>query len=109
MDEAAPDQIAFESRVIEWRGPAPFYFATVPEERARALRAAARRASYGWGCVPVIATVKATRFRTSLFPKDGSYLLPLKAAVRRELAVAPGDPLRAVLKVVQSARAGRGG
>lgn len=109
MDEDAPDEIAFESRVVEWRGPAPFYFATVPDAQARVLRAEARRASYGWGCVPVIATIGATRFRTSLFPKDGSYLLPLKAAVRRELAVGPGDPVRAVLEVVQSARAGRVG
>ena len=64
-------EIAFEAPVIVWRGPAPFIFAPVPAGHVDALRAAARRASYGWGVVPVTAGIGARRFTTSLFSKDG--------------------------------------
>jgi hypothetical protein len=83
--------IAFTAPVIQWRGPAPYYFVAVPDEQVGEVRHAARLASYGWGCVPVEAVVGAITFRTSLFPKDGGYLLPLRAAVRKESRIALGD------------------
>jgi Domain of unknown function (DUF1905) len=100
MFDDPPDEIAFAGQVVEWRGPAPFYFVGISAADARALHTAAKKASYGWGCVPVVATIGTTEFRTSLFPKDGSYLLPLKAAVRQMLEVVPGDAVEAVLRVV---------
>ncbi|KQS05183.1 hypothetical protein ASG11_05170 [Sphingomonas sp. Leaf357] len=109
MLDDAPDEIAFEGQVIEWRGPAPFYFARISAEDARALLLAARRASYGWGCVPMAATIGVVEFRTSLFPKDGGFLLPLKATVRQVLAVVPGDRVEAVVRIVPSRRTGRRG
>ena len=83
--------IAFEAAVIEWRGPSPFHFAAVPPEHVGELRYAAQMASYGWGVVPVEAHIGAVTFRTSLFPRDGGYLLPLKDAVRRETGIGIGD------------------
>ena len=84
-------KFSFEAEVIEWRGPSPFFFAPIPSERAEAIRQAAKFVSYGWGVIPVVATTGAVTFTTSLFPKDGTYLLPLKDAVRRRLAVTAGD------------------
>ena len=75
--------LSFEAEVIEWRGPAPFYFVAVPPEHVDEVRYAARLASYGWGVVPVEATVGEVTFRTSLFPRNGGYLLPLKVSVRK--------------------------
>lgn len=86
--------IGFDSEVIEWRGPSPFYFAPVPEAHTGEIRWAAQQASYGWGVVPVEARVGDMTFRTSLFPRDGGYLLPLKDAVRKPLGVMPGDTLQ---------------
>ncbi|MDO7842602.1 DUF1905 domain-containing protein [Sphingomonas immobilis] len=83
--------IAFVAPVIEWRGPAPFYFVPIPEEHVGAVADAARTASYGWGCVPVSAQIGGVEFRTSLFPRDGGYLLPVKAAVRKQTGLVPGD------------------
>jgi hypothetical protein len=73
----------FSATVIEWRGPAPFCFLPVPEGESEAIRAAARQLSYGWGVIPVRVRIGSTEFTTSLFPKDGGYLVPLKDAVRR--------------------------
>lgn len=83
--------VVFTGRVIEWRGPSPFYFATVPEEQAADIHEVAAMATYGWGAVPVEARIGGTGFTTSLFPRNGGYLLPLKNAVRRPQGLAAGD------------------
>ena len=95
--------IRFKTRIIEWRGPAPFVYAPVPAAQAEALRHAAKAVSYGWGCVPVTAEVGGVRFATSLFPKDGTYLLPLKIAVRRKANITVGDTV-AVAMTLGAAR-----
>lgn len=84
-------ELAFTGRVIEWRGPAPYYFVPVPEQEAADIREVAAMASYGWGVIPVQAHIDETAFTTSLFPRDGGYLLPLKAAVRRPRGLDAGD------------------
>lgn len=84
-------RLAFTTTIIEWRGPAPFLFAPVPEALVGEIRFAAHEASYGWGVVPVLATIGATTFTTSLFPRGGGYLLPVKVAVQRAEAVGIGD------------------
>lgn len=75
--------LQFSGEVWFWRGPAPHHFVTVPDEQCAALQAVAPMVSYGWGMIPVTAQVGATRWTTSLFPKDGRYIVPLKDVVRR--------------------------
>lgn len=93
------ETILFEAAIIEWRGPAPFLFAAVPDEHVGAIRYAAMTASYGWGVVPVVAKVGKTGFATSLFPRDGGYLLPVKLAVQRSEGVGPGDRITVEMRV----------
>ncbi len=83
-------EFEFVTDVIEWRGPAPFLFAVVPEAAAETIADLASALSYGWGCIPVEAWLDGTRFTTSLFPKDGGYLVPLKRAVRSD-GLVPGS------------------
>lgn len=80
----------FVAPVIYWRGPAPHVFARLPDEVAEGIRALGPSVSYGWGCVAVSATIGSAVFTTSLFPREGTYLLPLKVAVRRTLALEEG-------------------
>lgn len=84
-------ELVFAGRVIEWRGPSPFYFVAVPEEESADIRQIASAATYGWGVVPVDARIGSSDFSTSLFPKDGGYLLPLKKAVRAPQGLSAGD------------------
>jgi GNAT superfamily N-acetyltransferase len=81
----------FSGEIIEWRGPAPYYFVPVPEQDAVALKAAASAAGYGWGMVPIRARIGSTEWKTSLWSKDGGYLLPLKDAVRKPEGLDAGD------------------
>jgi hypothetical protein len=50
--------------------------------------------TYGWGVIPVVVTIGATEWKTSLFPKDGRYLVPLKDQVRRAEGLGAGDEVR---------------
>ncbi|KQT32006.1 hypothetical protein ASG29_09090 [Sphingomonas sp. Leaf412] len=93
--------VAFDGVVIEWHGPAPFFFVALPADDVAAVRAAARGASYGWGVVPVAATIGDVDFTTSLFPRDGGYLLPLKDVVRRVAGVVPGSVVAVRMRVMR--------
>jgi hypothetical protein len=101
-DNAAVARFEFEARIIHWRGPSPFFYAPLPLEQAAEIRRLARAVTYGWGMIPVEATIGETVFQTSLFPKDETYLLPLKAAVRRRAEITVGDLIR-VDMIVQAA------
>jgi hypothetical protein len=91
-------ELEFEGRVVEWRGPAPFYFVTVPDEESADIKFAAKGIEY-WGQVPVTASIGDTEFATALFPKDGRYLLPLKAVVRRSAAIELDDVVAVVMRL----------
>ena len=84
-------EMAFAGRAIEWRGPAPHVFVPLPEEESDTIEAMKSMLTYGWGVIPVTAQVGDTEFTTSLFPKDGVFLLPLKVAVRRAEGIDVGD------------------
>jgi hypothetical protein len=75
-------ELVFSGAVWEWRGPSPYYFVTVPEEESAQLEAVSSLVTYGWGMIPVGATIGTTRWTTSLFRKDERYVVPLKNAVR---------------------------
>lgn len=92
-------QFAFDSEVIHWRGPAPFFYAPLPAGAADEIRRAGRLVSYGWGVIPVEASVGGVTFTTSLFPRDGTYLLPLKDAVRRPTGITAGDVVHVEMTV----------
>lgn len=69
------------------------------EETCVALREVSRLVSYGWGVIPVTGRIGATVWTTSLFPKDGGYLVPIKDAVRLGEELAVGDDVSVELAI----------
>jgi hypothetical protein len=82
-----------------WRGPAPHHFVTVPHEAAALLHAVSPLVSYGWGCIPVRVRCGRTAWATSLFPRDGGFIVPIKAAVRAAEHLDVGQDVALVLTV----------
>jgi len=78
-----PIIIEFSGKIIFWRGPALCFFVTVPKEQSRDIKAISGIVTYGWGVIPATIWIGKTKFTTSLFPKDGLYLVPIKASVRK--------------------------
>jgi hypothetical protein len=75
--------IEFIGKIFFWRGPSPFFFVTIPAEQSENIKAIASLVTYGWGVIPVHVRIGRTEFKTSLFPKDGRYLVPIKVSVRK--------------------------
>jgi hypothetical protein len=98
------DPFNFEATVIYWRGPSPFFYAPLPAKEAEEIRRIARLVTYGWGMIPVAASLNGVTFETALFAKDGTYLLPLKAAVRKACGVTAGDVIAVEMTVQGKAR-----
>ncbi len=91
--------IEFAGKIWFWRGPAPWYFVTVPERQSQELRAISGFVTYGWGVIPVRVRLGQTEWKTSLFPKDGRYLVPIKAAVQKAEKVGEGDQVTVRLEI----------
>jgi Domain of unknown function (DUF1905) len=91
--------LEFRGEMWFWRGPAPWHFITVPEEECGALEAASAFVTYGCGMIPVTAQIRGTGWRTSLFPKDGRYIVLVKASVRKAEGLEVGDLVMVSLTV----------
>lgn len=87
-------QFEFVGPVIEWRGPSPYYYVAVPASVSAEIHDVSASVTYGWGAIPVETRIGKTAFTTSLFPKDGRYLLPLRDAVRKLEGIALDDEVR---------------
>jgi hypothetical protein len=94
-----PVNCEFSGEIWFWRGPSPWYFVTVPDDESAELEATSAFVSYGWGMIPVTVKIGDTEWTTSLFPKDGLYVVPLKADVRRAEKLEEGDTVQVRLTV----------
>lgn len=94
-----PVEIEVTGEVFPWRGPAPHHFVAVPPAAVEAIQDVADVVGYGWGMVPVTVSLGSTTWTTSLWPREGGYVVPLKLAARRAEGVELGDvvSLRLVL------------
>lgn len=92
-------KIEFSGKIWFWKGPAPWFFVTVPEQQCRDLRGVSGFVTYGWGMIPARARIGETEWKTSLFPKDGSYIVPIKASVRKAEQLGEGDEVTVRLEV----------
>ena len=81
----------FTGEVFQWRGPAPYFYVALPEQDSADLKEASSMLTYGWGVIPVVVRIGETEWETSLFPRDGLYLVPLKDKVRRAEGIGDGD------------------
>jgi hypothetical protein len=91
--------LEFSGEVWFWRGPSPFHFVTVPEDESAEIQAASALVTYGWGMIPVEVRIGSTRWTTSLFPKGGGYVVPLKDLVRKAEQIDVGDTVTVRLAV----------
>jgi len=89
----------FTAIIFYWRGPAPYYFVAVPAEQSADLKSISRYVTYGWGMIPVTATIGETEWTTSLFAKNGGYVVPIKDMVREVENLGDGDAVTVRLAI----------
>jgi hypothetical protein len=85
----------FEFKATVWvhDGPAAWYFLTLPVELAEEIEDLAGEMNRPFGTLKVEARIGDAAWSTSIFKdtKRSSYLLPLKAPVRRKAGIGDGD------------------
>lgn len=83
----------FTSKVWLYPGQAAWHFISLPKKDSTAIKRLFHGMTGGFGSLPVLATIGATEWKTSIFPdsKSGTYLLPLKKSVRVAEKFVAGD------------------
>ena len=87
-------------KVWIWPGIAGWHFVTLPKKLYQEIKYATIKPRVGF--VPIEATLGATTWQTSLFPhtSEGTYLLAVKAQVRKKESVLVGDTPTIHFKIV---------
>lgn len=92
---------SWTGELFEWRGPSPYYFVAMTDDDSDDLHEIANEVTYGWGVIPVRVRVGRTEWTTSLFPREGRYLVPLKDKIRRAEQLVVGDSLHVQMWIEQ--------
>jgi hypothetical protein len=98
----AGNRFSFDATVWEHDGPTSWYFLSLPESDADDIDARFGHRSAGFGSIRVAVSIGATRWTTSIFPdtKRGTYVLPVKKAVRAAEGLSHGTEARVELEVL---------
>jgi hypothetical protein len=91
--------IEFSGKIWFWCGPAPWFFVTIPAKHSRDMKEISGFVTYGWGVIPVYVQIGRSEWKTSMFPKDGRYILPIKASIREAEHLEEGDKVTVRLDV----------
>ena len=84
-------EFTVKGEIIEWRGPAPFTWVRVDAKQSAMIKEQARNHTYGWGVLYMHGIMGKTEFDTTLMPKDGQYMIPVKIALKKAEGVELGD------------------
>lgn len=90
----------FRSKPWKYKGPAGWYFVTLPKTVAVKIRKKYGVAEEGWGRLKVEAKIGKTTWPTAIWfdTKAGSYLLPLKSVVRKKENISADNAVSIQLK-----------
>ncbi|MGX5696737.1 DUF1905 domain-containing protein [Agromyces soli] len=91
--------LRFSDALWYWRGPAPWHFVSVPPDAAELIADLAPAVSYGWGMIPATVRIGSSEWTTSLWPKDGGYLVPIKSWVRAAEGLEIDDIVEVELRI----------
>ena len=96
-----PETCEFTAPLWRYPGAGGWHFVSLPPGIADEIADMTAGNRAGFGSVRVAVTVGTTSWRTSLFPdsKTGTYLLPVKEAVRDAENLETGDVVRAQVQI----------
>ena len=90
-----PDfKIQYQFKAIPWQytGQGAWIFVSLPKKPSQEIRTAFKDAEQGWGRLTAIARVGNSEWKTAIWfdTKADTYLLPLKAEIRKKENVVIG-------------------
>ncbi len=88
--------------ILLWPGAmAAWRFLPIPKKETKIIREKYGANARGFGSLPVTATINKVSWQTSIFydSRSESYLLPLKAIIRRKAGIEEGDTVACSLEI----------
>ncbi len=81
---------------------ANWHFVPVTKKVGQEIKEKFGKLAKGFGSLPVTVTIGRTTWETSIFPDkySGSYLLPLKANVRKKEAIVAGEKIEYTIEII---------
>lgn len=91
-----------QAEVVLYPGPSPWHFIYLPKTRSAEFRKRFVAKHRGWSSLPVRVSIGKTSWHTSIFydRRSESYLLPVKAEVRKKEDITHGDKVSFQLEVL---------
>jgi len=80
---------------------AGWHFLSLPQKQATEIKKQFGGKAKGWGSLPVAVTLGKSTWRTSIFPdkRSNTYLLPLKAEVRKKEGIGAEDTVTFTIEI----------
>lgn len=97
-----PNVYKIQSKVWVYPGMAAWHFVSIPKKQSKIIKQLFGELAAGWGSLPVKITLSDTVWKTSIFPdkKSATYLLPLKAEVRKKIGIKKDQILPLTLEIM---------
>lgn len=94
--------VEFESELWLWeaRRTESWTFVSLPADASEDIRELSAGPRRGFGAVRVQARIGASQWKTSIFPGEGGYVLPVKRAVRTAEGLDVGDVVTVTVELV---------
>lgn len=89
----------FKATLWQYAGPAGWHFVSLPQKLSKEIRRSLRQEEAGWGRLPVTAKTGTSEWKTAIWfdTKLNTYLLPLKAEIRKKERLLPDTPVRVII------------
>lgn len=93
---------AQKAKVWLYPGAAAWHFITIPKNTSEKIRKKYAARTRGWGSLRVRVSLGESEWDTSIFPdkKSGTFLLPLKASIRKKEEVLEGETVSFTLAIL---------
>lgn len=90
-----------KSKILVYQGMSAWRFLVLPVAAGKEIKETNGKSAKGWGSLPVSVSIGHTTWQTSIFPdkKAGTYLLPLKAQIRKKEDIADDDVVSFTLTI----------
>ncbi len=96
-----PNAYHCKSKVTVYPGMSAWRFLGLPIKTAKEIKEKFGKKARGWGSLPVSVTIGQSTWGTSIFPdtKSGTYVLPLKAQIRKKEDIADSDTVAFTIRL----------
>jgi hypothetical protein len=86
-------QYTFDADIWRHSGTAGWYFVSLPPDFSKEIRTTLKYQEQGWGRLKVSAKIGETQWQTAIWydTKQTTYLLPLKAEIRKIAQITAGQ------------------